>query len=151
VTTNPPGQQITVDGQAPISTPANVSFTPGSQHTIDAPAQDNGAGTRYMSTGQISAISGCDTPRQSVTLNLKMQYSITLSPDPGGSIALPDTTMPNGWQDPGSQLTLVATPSDGFTFTGWEGDCSGPDVCNLTMDGPKNAIAHFASQSGDPS
>jgi len=33
-------------------------------------------GTRYLSTGSVNASSGCATPRQNVTVNLKTQYSL---------------------------------------------------------------------------
>ena len=148
IATNPPGRQLTVDGQAPIQTPATVVFTPGSKHTIDAPAmQDDGAGTRYLSTGSISASSPCGSPRQNVSVNLKTQYALTLTPDPGGAVTLADGTKPDGWQDSGSSLTLMGSPSDGFVFTGWEGDCTGTDVCQVSMDKPKNVIAHFTPKS----
>ena len=144
VTTNPPGLQVTVDGQAPLTTPATVSFAPGSQHSIDVPAQDNGGGTRFLSTGAVNAGAGCDTPRTTVTVNLKTQYALTLTPDPGGTITALDLTTPASWQDSGSSLWIVATPTAGFTFTGWEGDCAGTDACMVTMDQPRTAIAHFA-------
>lgn len=145
VATNPPGQQVTIDGQAPIFTPATVTFAPGSQHTFDAPpSQENGSGTRYLNTGSPrKASSACGTPRQDITINLKTQFSLTLTPDPGGAIQLPDASTPDQWQDSGTGLTLTAAPSDGFTFTGWEGDCTGTDACQITMDQPKNLIAHF--------
>lgn len=147
ITTNPPGQQITVDGQDPITTPAFVNFTPGSSHSLDAPAiQDNGSGTRYLSIGAVSAKSACGTPRQSVTINLKTQYALTLTPDPGGAITLPDASTPNAWQDATTQMILIPAPSDGFVFTGWEGDCTGTDACQFTIDQPRNVIAHFAAK-----
>ena len=122
-----------------------MSFAPGTSHTIDAPpVQDNGSGTRYLSTGPVSAKSACGTPRQSVTINLKTQYSLSLTPDPGGAVTLADASTPGQWQDAGVQLTLTAAPSDGFMFTGWEGDCAGAGACMVTMDQPRNVIAHFA-------
>src|SRR5207247_1707118 len=46
--------------------------------------------------------------------------------------------------DPGSQVTLTATPATGYTFTGWSGSItstSNPVV--VTMDGQKNVTATF--------
>ena len=147
VVTDPPGQQITVDGQSAVATPASVIFVPGTLHTIGAPAiQDNGSGTRYLSTSSVSASSTCGAPRQNVTVKLKTQYSLTLTPDPGGSILLPDTTAPNPWQDTGTQVILVPTPSDGFVFTGWDGDCTGAEACQVMLDQPKNVVAHFVAK-----
>jgi alpha-tubulin suppressor-like RCC1 family protein len=42
----------------------------------------------------------------------------------------------------GASVTLTATPLGAAVFDGWTGDCSGI-TCQLTIDGPKNAIATF--------
>ena len=148
ITTNPLGQQVTVDGQTPAYTPLTVTFAPGSKHTIDAPAtQDDGSGTRYLSTGSVTASSACGRPRQSMVINLKTQFSLTLTPDPGGAIVLSDGSVPAAFLDSGSQVTLTAAPMDGFVFTGWEGDCSGTDACQVSMDQPKSVIAHFQAKN----
>jgi uncharacterized repeat protein (TIGR02543 family) len=46
--------------------------------------------------------------------------------------------------DPGAFVNLMATPSTGFVFTGWSGDCSGTASCGLVMDGDKTVTASFA-------
>lgn len=43
----------------------------------------------------------------------------------------------------GASLSLAAAPAAGFSFAGWEGDCSGAGACTLTMDGPKTVTANF--------
>jgi sugar lactone lactonase YvrE len=150
IATNPAALLVTVDGQDPIATPATVNFAPGSQHVIDVPSeQDSGTGTRYIGTGPINATAACATPRQSVTVNVQTQYSLTLTPDPGGVITQADGSAPTGWQNSGNQVTLIATPSPGFVFAGWDGDCAGWDPsgpCQLNMTQAFNAIAHFMSQ-----
>src|SRR6185369_6012637 len=40
-------------------------------------------------------------------------------------------------------VTLDAAPADGFTFTGWSGDCSGSGVCIVSMDAARNVTAAF--------
>lgn len=46
--------------------------------------------------------------------------------------------------NPGTQVTLTATPQAGSTFTGWGGDCSGTDpTCVLTTDAPQTVTATF--------
>lgn len=42
----------------------------------------------------------------------------------------------------GTLVTLTATPSDGATFAGWSGDCTGA-TCVVTMDGAKSVTATF--------
>jgi hypothetical protein len=43
-----------------------------------------------------------------------------------------------------TKVTLIATPSPGYTFMSWTGSCSGTqNSCSLTMTGTKTAIAIF--------
>ena len=44
-----------------------------------------------------------------------------------------------------STVTLIADPSDGYTFTGWTGSCSGAgETCTLSMDADRTVTATFA-------
>ena len=49
----------------------------------------------------------------------------------------------------GIGATVELTPDSlrGSTFQGWSGDCTGQDVCRLTMDGAKNVTATFGVPS----
>ena len=49
-----------------------------------------------------------------------------------------------GWYAEDTTLNLVATPAEGWTFTGWSGDASGSAGASLTMDSAKSLIATFA-------
>jgi hypothetical protein len=50
----------------------------------------------------------------------------------------------------GTQVILTATPSIGYSFSGWSGACTGTGTCTVTMDAAKNVTASFiASQSLD--
>ena len=59
----------------------------------------------------------------------------------GGSVS----KQPNQAQYPhGDDVTLTATASAGWTFTGWSGDAGGSaNPLVVTMDGPKNITATF--------
>ena len=46
--------------------------------------------------------------------------------------------------DYGTVVTLTATPTAGYTFTGWSTDCTGTGNCVVTMDGAKTVKATFA-------
>lgn len=43
----------------------------------------------------------------------------------------------------GTPITLEATAMDGWAFDTWEGECSGDDVCRLSMDDDRMVTAHF--------
>lgn len=52
---------------------------------------------------------------------------------------------------PGTVVTLTASPKTGNVFTGWSGACQGTavsgNVCTLTLDDNKSAVATFAKAS----
>jgi GH25 family lysozyme M1 (1,4-beta-N-acetylmuramidase) len=53
--------------------------------------------------------------------------------------------------DPGTQVTLTATPNAGAVFLGWGGGCSGSDpTCTVTMDGDRAVTASFATDTTPP-
>jgi alpha-tubulin suppressor-like RCC1 family protein len=43
----------------------------------------------------------------------------------------------------GTQVTLTATPANGYAFSGWSGACSGTAACAVTMDTAKTVGASF--------
>ncbi len=45
-----------------------------------------------------------------------------------------------------SRITLTATPESSSIFTGWSGDCTGTETCQVNMEQDKNIIANFASK-----
>lgn len=51
----------------------------------------------------------------------------------------------------GTVLTLTATPSSGYTFSNWSGDCASEPTnqCNLTIDQDKNVTAIFTAVTHD--
>jgi hypothetical protein len=45
--------------------------------------------------------------------------------------------------DLGTSATLVAVPSSGARFTGWQGACSGTGACVVTLNAAKSVTATF--------
>lgn len=46
--------------------------------------------------------------------------------------------------EPDTVVTLSVAPDVGSSFTGWGGDCTGSDPCDVTMDAAKSVTATFA-------
>src|SRR5215467_4263924 len=68
-------------------------------------------------------------------------YTLTLQTNGSGAI----TRNPTGGVYPvGSVVTVTATPSSGWHFSGWAGDASGnANPLNVTMNGNKVVVGKF--------
>src|SRR5437660_12583401 len=51
---------------------------------------------------------------------------------------------------PGSQVTLTATPDTGFTFTGWTGACTGAGSCDVTANSSGAVTTTFGASLQSP-
>jgi hypothetical protein len=142
ISSNPPGLQVTVDGQTAV-TPLTIGLLPGGSHQLDAPSpQDGTTGTRYLSQGSQPIDVSCGPADAAFTLNFRVQYSLTVAATQGGSVSSAEP-----WQDSGTTVTLIATPNSGYVFAGWQGDCQGQGFCQLVMNGPKTVNASFTPAS----
>jgi uncharacterized protein (TIGR03437 family) len=140
IASNPPGLQVTIDGQ-PATSPAVVGLLPGTSHQIGAPSPQAGpTGVQYLYSGTQPINPACGTPAQTVTLNFQTQYALTIATDHGGTV----TPAAAGWQNAGAGVTLTASPQTGYVFSGWEGDCTGTGSCRLAMTAPRSVKADFA-------
>lgn len=77
-------------------------------------------------------------------------FSLTTQVNPAGSgqaTASPGPNCGNGY-DPGTAVTLTATPNTGSTFTSWAGcDSTGGNTCNVTMNSDRTVTANFVGGS----
>src|SRR6202451_572690 len=78
---------------------------------------------------------------QDVTLSVSVTGSGSVTSAPTG-ISCPSTCSES--VAPGTQVTLNATPANGFGFSGWGGACSGVGNCVLTMNTGQSVTATFA-------
>ncbi len=73
-------------------------------------------------------------------------HTLTTSVDPieGGTV---NPSAGTHTYDEGSVVEVSAASNPGFDFYGWSGDCSGTGDCFVTMDGDKEVIANFISDT----
>lgn len=77
------------------------------------------------------------------------KYTLTVTKPTGGTvIARGNINCGNNCEsqyDKGATVSLAANKSEGYAFISWGGDCSGTQICVLTMDKAKIVTAHFAT------
>ena len=146
--TNPSGLSYRVDGTT-FNSAHVFSWPSGSSHTISTTSpQSGGSGVRYVwqSWSDNGARSHTIAPTTSTayTATFATQYHLTMNARTGG------TVMPaSGWKNKGAQVTIRATPSNGYHFTGWTGSGNGSysgtnNPASVTMNGPITETASFS-------
>jgi hypothetical protein len=147
VQTNLAGLTFTVDNITYSST-QTFSWVPGSSHTIaTTSAQSGGTGIQYAwaSWSDAKAISHTIAPSQNTTYTAKFntQYYLTMSAGAGGSVS-----PASGWKNSGTAISISATSSTGYGFSGWTGTGAGSfsgtnNPASITMGGPISEAATF--------
>lgn len=99
--------------------------------------------------GKNASTSPPDNPASSLDLVVSVSGAGQVSSIPAGIDCGSDCTEA---LISGSDITLTATPSSGFIFSGWSGDCSGSTAsCTLTMSARRATTATFiASPTPNP-
>jgi hypothetical protein len=151
-------QTYTISVSASPSVGGTVSgggaFPAGSSRTVTATANSGYTFNNWTQNGSIvTALSGYTfTLNANTTLVAnftQLTYTLTVSPSGNGSV----TSSPAGISCPstcstdfysGTQVTLTATPANGFGFSGWGGACSGVGNCVVTMNAAQSVTATFA-------
>ncbi|NCA83005.1 MAG: hypothetical protein EOM72_09715 [Opitutae bacterium] len=90
-------------------------------------------------SGTSNAVSFTITNHSTLVWNWITKYDLTINPDINGSVDLP-----NGWYVASTNLSITATPVDGYEFSGWTGDVvTDANPLNLTMDRAYNLTPTF--------
>ena len=74
-----------------------------------------------------------------------VQYTLTVSASEGGTISTE-----GGTYDEGTEVTITATPSEGYFFAGWEGNDSTSESLIITLNSNQTFQALFELISLDP-
>jgi hypothetical protein len=150
ITSSPTGSGFVSVDDSPITTPQTFTWLMNSQHSVSAQSPVAcGSGCQYVwqSWSDAGAQSHQITVQsQSATLTaiFQQQYSLTISAGSGG------TTNPapgTSWISAGQDVSISATPSQGYLFNGWilDGQNAGnSNPISITMNQPHTLIANFA-------
>ena len=129
------------------------TYDAGTRVTVTA-SPNSGYGFSHW-TGDCTGSGACSvtmSAARSVTAHFVPTFTLTGSADPseGGSVT-------SGAYNSGAAVTVVATPSLGYAFERWSGDCTGTGACTVTMSAARAVTAHFVvasthtlSASADP-
>ena len=149
VGTNPAGLAFTVDGVG-YSSAQTLTWTMGTNHSLATSSAQSAPGTQYTFTGWSNAPAGASvsvtasvTP-QTYTAGFSTAYQLTTAVNVSGG----GTVSPagNAFYPAGTVVNLTATPSAGYTFTGWTGNVASPSLASTTvvLNAPQSVTANFA-------
>ena len=134
---------ISVNGTV-AKNPNQASYNHGT--TVQLTATPN---VGYTFTGWSGDATGTTNPltvrmdgNKNITANYAINtYTLTITSVNGTVTKNPDQTNYNY----GTAVTLTASPSTGYTFTGWSGDATGStNPLTVAMDGNKNITANYS-------
>ena len=109
---------------------------------------------QYICTGYTGGASGSGTSgsilmdgSKTITFTWRTQYLLTMQVNPTGG----GTTTPasgSDWYDPGTSVTIIASPASGNMWLNWAGAGSGSysganPTASITMNGPITETANF--------
>ena len=112
---------------------------------------DQAAGTKTVNQqGNTSSFAYTHVWRDEIVWHFTNEWLVTVSSTPGGSVSMGDS-----WVRNAETLALVATPEEGWEFSGWLGDTDG--IANTaaasiapTITSARSLKAVFAPTGADP-
>ena len=144
VSSNPAGINCGGDCNEPYDsgTVVTLSATPASGYTF------GGWSGACAGTGAC-AVTMSAARSVTATFTALLKYTLTVSKSGSGAVVSDVAGINCGGDcnepyDSGTVVTLVATPADGYIFSGWSGACSGTaGICTVTMSAARNVTATF--------
>jgi hypothetical protein len=151
VGTIPSGLSFAINGTS-FTTAQSPSWNVGTSYTLGTTSPQSGtAGTQYVFSswsdgGAIVHDVAAPSSPVNYTASFTTQYLLNAVAGPGGSV-----TAVNGYYNAQSVQSLSATPTAGYTFSGWtgSGDIANPGSAStsVTMNGPEALTANFTAAS----
>jgi len=122
-------------------TPVTLTATPASGWTFSGwGGACSGSGGCTVTMNAAKSVTATFV-QQNVALSVSVTGSGAVTSSPVG-INCPSTCSANF--APATQVTLTATPANGWGFSGWGGACSGVGNCVVTMNAAQSVTATFA-------
>ncbi len=147
VKTDPDSLSFSADGKA-YTSPYTFNWVKNSRHNISTDSQVLDSSYQYIWLNWNDAESKSHTiypgSNSIFIANFKTQYklNISLNPSNGGVVSPAGVS----WQNGNSNLTITATPADGYVFKNWNGDkTSNDNPLNIKITKPYSLTANFQS------
>jgi uncharacterized repeat protein (TIGR01451 family) len=106
--------------------------------------------TTFTNTATISAANDITPDNNSAGTVVRVRARLQVAFDGTGAGAVSSTPLAIDCTvdcatslDQGAVITLTAGPAAGSVFSGWDGDCAGPNPCALSMTASRNVTATF--------
>lgn len=113
-------------------------------------------GLWVLATALLLILAACARTEPPTEPPATTEYELTVTVEGDGGVTSEpagiDTANGEGTAtfEEGTAVTLTATPGEGATFTGWAGDCTGTEACELVMDADQSVTATFTTEEPEP-
>ena len=101
-------------------------------------SKDDGYGPKDVYSGSSSSYNPPSTASPTTTTTVT-QYSLTVTAGTGGSVSTS-----GGTYDDGTSVSIIATPNDGYEFSGWNGSDSSSSTITITINSNTTLEALFS-------
>ena len=101
-------------------------------------SKDDGYGPKDVYSGSSSSYNPPSTASPTTTTTVT-QYSLTVTAGAGGSVSTS-----GGTYDDGASVSIIATPNDGYEFSGWNGSDSSSSTITITINANTTLEALFS-------
>jgi plastocyanin len=101
-------------------------------------SKDDGYGPKDVYSGSSSSYNPPSTASPTTTSTVT-QYSLTVTAGAGGSVSTS-----GGTYDDGASVSIIATPNDGYEFSGWNGSDSSSSTITITINSNTTLEALFS-------